>query len=331
MPELRAGKPNMSDRPSAQRPARGIDRRGFLSAAAASGIGLSLGMMPARAADLQVSGPPVLRSIPGTAERIPAVGMGTWITFNVGSSRRLRDSRAEVLRDFFDLGGTVIDSSPMYGSSEDVVGYCLDRTGRRDSVFSATKVWTPLIGDGEEQMRESRNLWGVEKIDLMQVHNLVNWEGHLETLAEDKRAGRVRYIGITTSHGSRHREMARVMADSRVDSVQFTYNIVDRAAEQRLLPLAAERGLAVVINRPFRRGELFRRFGNHPLPDWAREIGCANWAQFFLKFIISHPAVTCAIPATSSVAHMNENMGALYGPLPDAALRDRMVRYVESL
>ena len=331
MPEFRPGKQILSDRPSAQRPAREIDRRGFLSAAAASGIGLSLGVMPARAANARISDTPVLRSIPGTAEHIPAIGMGTWITFNVGNNRRLRDARADVLRSFFDLGGTVIDSSPMYGSSEDVVGYCLARTGRRDSVFSATKVWTPLIGDGEEQMRESRNLWGIEKIDLMQVHNLVNWEGHLETLAEDKRAGRVRHIGITTSHGSRHGEMARVMADSRVDSVQFTYNIVDRAAEQRLLPLAAERGLAVVINRPFRRGELFRRFGNHPLPDWAREIGCANWAQFFLKFIISHPAVTCAIPATSSVAHMNENMGAPYGPLPDAALRDRMVRYVESL
>ena len=165
----------------------------------------------------------------------------------------------------------------------------------------------------------------------MQVHNLVNWESHLETLAEDKRAGRVQYIGITTSHGSRHGEMARLMADTRVDAVQFTYNILDREAEQRLLPLAAERGLAVVINRPFRRGELFRRFGGHPLPDWAGEIGCMNWAQFFLKFIISHPAVTCAIPATSSVAHMNENMGALFGALPDAAMRNRMILYVESI
>lgn len=219
----------------------------------------------------------------------------------------------------------------MYGSSEDVVGYCLDRIGRRQSLFSATKVWTPLIGDGEEQMSASRQLWGIEKFDLMQVHNLVNWEGHLETLDEDKSAGRIRHIGITTSHGSRHSQMARVMADPRIDAVQFTYNVVDRAAEQRLLPLAAERGLAVVINRPFQRGALFRRFGRHPLPEWADLIGCTNWAQFFLKFVISHPAVTCAIPATSSVAHMNENMGALYGVLPDAAMRDRMIRYIESI
>jgi diketogulonate reductase-like aldo/keto reductase len=318
-----------------------FDRRSFLAAATASGVGLSLGITPAHA-DISpktgpaisgpaISGPAILRAIPGTAERIPAIGMGTWITFNVGGSRRLRDGRAEVLRTFFDRGGTVVDSSPMYGSAEDVIGYCLDKIGKRASLFGATKVWTPLIADGEDQMAESRTLWGVEKFDLMQVHNLVNWEGHLETLADDKAAGRVRHIGITTSHGSRHSQMARVMADPRVDAVQLTYNIVDRSAEQHLLPLAAERGLAVVINRPFRRGELFRRFAGHPLPEWAAEIGCTNWAQFFLKFVISHPAVTCAVPATSQVSHMNENMGALYGALPDTAMRARMIRYTESL
>ena len=323
MSKRRPGKSIASEQP--------LDRRSFLSSAAASGIALSLCMAPARAGKHPGVEPPILRFIPGTAERIPAIGMGTWITFNVGNSRRLRDARAEVLRTFFDRGGTVVDSSPMYGSSEDVVGFCLDRIGRRKSLFSATKVWTPLIGDGEEQMSASRQLWGIEKFDLMQVHNLVNWEGHLETLDEDKRAGRIRHIGITTSHGSRHSQMARVMTDPRVDAVQFTYNVVDRAAEQRLLPQAAERGLAVVINRPFQRGALFRRFGRHPLPEWADQIGCTNWAQFFLKFVISHPAVTCAVPATSSVAHMNENMGALYGALPDTAMRDRMIRYIESI
>lgn len=310
---------------------RPIDRRRFLTAAAASGAALSLGIAPAGAQRGVDSGSALLRPFPGTSEQIPAIGMGTWITFNVGGSRRLRDARAQVLQTFFDRGGTVIDSSPMYGSAEDVIGYCLEKIGQRDKLFSATKVWTPLIADGETQMAESRSLWGVRKFDLMQVHNLVNWEGHLETLADDKAAGRVRHIGITTSHGSRHGEMTRVMADPRVDAVQFTYNIVDRAAEQRLLPQAAERGLAVVINRPFRRGELFRRFGGNPLPAWASEIDCTNWAQFFLKFVISHPAVTCAIPATSQVAHMNENMGALYGKLPDPAMRNRMIRYVESL
>jgi diketogulonate reductase-like aldo/keto reductase len=308
-----------------------IGRRAFV--AAASGAALSLGIPGitginrARAA----GGAAILRPIPHSKQRVPAIGMGTWITFNVGASKRLRDARARVLQAFFDGGGAVIDSSPMYGSAEDVVGYCLDRIDRRDRLFSATKVWTPLIDTGVEQMTDSRKLWGIPKFDLMQVHNLVNWEGHLETLAEDKAAGLVRHIGITTSHGSRHREMVRVMSDERVDAVQFTYNMVDREAEQRLLPMAAERGLAVVINRPFRRGGLFRQFGGHPLPAWAKEFDCTNWAQFFLKFVISHPAVTCAIPATSRVDHMRENMGALYGRLPDAAQRMQMVRYVENL
>lgn len=324
----------MSLRKPSKRGATGrlLGRRRFLATAAASGAALSLDL-PAVLANPRImrAGPPILRAIPGSKEHIPAIGMGTWITFNVGRSQRLRDARADVLKTFFDMGGSVVDSSPMYGSSEDVIGYCLDRIGRREDLFSATKVWTPLIADGETQMVDSRKLWGVEKFDLMQVHNLVNWEGHLETLAEDKAAGRVRHIGITTSHGSRHEEIARVMADPRVDAVQFTYNIVDRAAEQRLLPLAAERGLAVVINRPFRRGDLFRRFAGNPLPEWAAEFDCTNWAQFFLKFVISHPGVTCAIPATSKVAHMNENMGALYGVLPDAAMRTRMIRHIESL
>lgn len=302
-----------------------IGRRGFIAAAA--GALLSLRVAPLHAA----AGRPILRTIPKSRRQVPAIGMGTWITFNVGGSKRLRDARALVLKAFFDAGGAVIDSSPMYGSSEDVIGYCLDRIDRRDRLFSATKVWTPSDDHGVRQMADSRKLWGVEKFDLMQVHNLVNWEGHLETLAGDKAAGRVRHIGITTSHGSRHSEMESVMADERVDAVQFTYNVIDREAESRLLPMAADRGLAVVINRPFRRGDLFRRFAGRKLPDWASEFDCANWAQFFLKFVVSHPAVTCAIPATSRVDHMRENMGALYGKLPDAALRARMIRHIESL
>jgi diketogulonate reductase-like aldo/keto reductase len=165
----------------------------------------------------------------------------------------------------------------------------------------------------------------------MQVHNLLNWDGHLETLREDKEQGRIRYLGITTSHGRRHEELEQVMRAEPLDTVQLTYNILDREAEQRLLPLAAERGLAVIANRPFRRGRLFDLFEHRPLPAWASEIDCANWAQFFLKFIVSHPAVTCAIPATSRVDHMRENMGALYGRLPDPAMRKRMIRHVESL
>lgn len=301
-----------------------LDRRTVLASLAAT-AGLGAGTV--RAADA----PFLTRPIPATGERIPAIGMGTWITFNVGDDQALRDRRLEVLRTFFDMGGRVVDSSPMYGTAEDVIGYCLSKLPADVPLFSATKVWTWWQDNGPEQMAESRRLWGVERFDAMQIHNLLNWEGHLDTLLADKQAGRVRLIGITTSHGSRHGEMERIMASRPVDLVQFTYNIVDREAERRLLPLAAERGLGVIVNRPFRQKQLFEMFGRHPLPGWAGEIGCANWAQFFLKFVISHPAVTCAIPATSRIDHMRENMGALHGPLPDAAMRKRMIDYVESL
>ena len=276
--------------------------------------------------------PPVhRRPVPATGELVPAVGMGTWITFNVGNDTSLRAQRVEVLRRFFAMGGTVIDSSPMYGSSEAVVGHCLAALGRPPGLFAATKVWTPLAMLGEGQMADSRELWGVERFDLMQVHNLLNWDGHLPTILADKQAGRVRYVGLTTSHGRRHEELERLMASQPIDAVQLTYNILDREAEARLLPLAAERGLAVLANRPFRRGALFGMLARHPLPPWAGEIDCANWAQFLLKFIVSHPAVTCAIPATSRLDHMTENMGALAGRLPDAPTRGRMAQYVADL
>ncbi|HEX6141978.1 MAG TPA: aldo/keto reductase [Geminicoccaceae bacterium] len=268
---------------------------------------------------------------PATGERVPAIGMGSWITFNVGDDQELRDQRVEVLRAFFEKGGGVIDSSPMYGTSEEVIGYCLAHLENTGALFSATKVWTPLKWLGPGQMAESRELWGLERFDLMQIHNMLNWESHLETLLEDKAEGRIRYIGMTTSHGRRHEAFEKTMAEQPLDAVQFTYNILDREAERRVLPLAAERGLAVMINRPFRRKQLFRLFERHPLPEWAGEFDCANWAEFLLKFIVSHPAVTCAIPATSRVDHMQENMGALHGRLPDPAMRTRMIRYVESL
>lgn len=304
------------------RPPSGWTRRDILKAATA--LGAAAWLPPARAA-----GPALTRPIPASGEPLPVIGMGSWITFNVGGDDYLRARRAEVLRAFFEGGGAVIDSSPMYGSSEAVIGDCLQRLGRSRPLFAATKVWTPLQWLGVKQMEASRELWGVERFDLMQIHNLVDWETHLETLADWKARGRVRYVGITTSHGRRHGEFERIMAGRSLDCVQFTYNILDREAERRLLPLAAERGLAVIANRPFRRGALFDYVRRRPLPDWAGEIDCANWAQFFLKFIVSHPAVTCAIPATSRVDHMRENMGAAYGRLPDPELRRRMVRYVE--
>jgi diketogulonate reductase-like aldo/keto reductase len=262
---------------------------------------------------------------------LPVIGMGSWLTFDVRDDRVLRDRRLEVLQAFFDGGGAVVDSSPMYGSSEEVIGYCLSRMADKSALFSATKVWTLFQSRGIRQMEASRRLWGADRFDLMQIHNMLDWEAHLETLVDWKAQGRVRYIGITTSDGRRHNAMAKVMAEQPIDFVQFTYNILDREAERRLLPLAAERGLAVIANRPFRRGALFDYFDRRPLPDWAREFDCANWAQFFLKFIVSHPAVTCAIPATTRVDHMRENMGAALGRLPDPETRERMIRYVEAL
>ena len=302
-------------------------RREFLMTAGALAAGAAIGAQSSPASARTMA----TRVIPATGERLPTIGMGSWITFNVGDSRELRNDRAKVLQTFFDRGGSVIDSSPMYGTSQHVIGWCLQHTTNTDSLFAATKVWTLLQSDGPGQMAESRELWGLDRFDLMQVHNLVNWEGHLETLQQDKEDGKLRYIGITTSHGRRHGEFEQVMATQPIDFVQFTYNILDREAEERLLPLAAERGLGVVINRPFQRGALFDEFGNEPLPDWAVEIDCDNWAQFFLKFIVSHPTVTCAIPATSRVDHMEENMGAAYGALPDESMRRRMIDYVENL
>ena len=304
---------------------RSLSRRQLLASAAACGLAAAL-PLPGEA-----STAPLTRPIPKTGEALPAVGMGTWITFNVGQDQAMRDQRVEVLRTFFAMGGGMIDSSPMYGSAEDVVGHCLERLGEQPSLFSATKVWTWRGSAGEGQMANSRALWGLPSFDLMQIHNLLGWEAHLETLLRDKEEGRVRYIGVTTSHGRRHADLEEIMTSQPIDFVQFTYNVLDREAEQRLLPLAAERDIAVIVNRPFQRGALFPVVEREPLPDWAAEIDCRNWAQVLLKFIISHPAVTCAIPATSQVAHMEENMGAMSGRLPDQPLRARIAQTVAAL
>jgi len=272
----------------------------------------------------------ITKAIPATGERIPAIGMGTWITFNVGEDEELRRDRLAILETFFAQGGGLIDSSPMYGSSQAVVGWCLARLDDSSGLLAADKIWT-RFGDGAAQMAETRRRWGVARFDVMQVHNLLDWRRHLPMLRRAKEEGRTRYIGVTTSHGRRHDELERIMRDEPLDFVQLTYNIVDRAAEARLLPLAAERGIAVICNRPYRRKQLFRLYQDRPLPPWAGEVGAANWAEFFLKFIVAHPAVTCAIPATSQRVHMAENMGALHGRLPEARDRRRMVDWLERL
>ena len=270
----------------------------------------------------------LMRPIPSTGEAIPAIGLGSWITFNVGDDPVLRDECAVVMAAFFESGGRMIDSSPMYGSSQPVIGYGLAKLGG-PPVFSADKVWTS--SDGPEQIEQSRRYWGVPRFDLLQVHNLVAWQDHLKTLYAMKDAGQLRYVGITTSEGRRHDLFEEIMRTEPLDFVQLTYNIVDREVEDRLLPLAQERGMAVIVNRPFQQGDLTRDLAGETLPDWAAEIGAASWAQFILKFILAHPAVTVAIPATSRVDHVRENLAAATGPLPDEAMRRRMAAYVEQL
>ena len=274
---------------------------------------------------------PLTRPIPSTGEQLPVIGLGSWITFNVGDDPELRDECAEVMRAFFAAGGRMIDSSPMYGSSQAVIGYGLRKLGKPSALFSADKVWTSSESEGPEQIEHTRTRWGVPRLDLLQVHNLLGWEAHLPRLLALKAEGRIRYVGITTSEGRRHDEMEAIMRRQPLDFTQVTYNLLDREVEQRILPSAQDRGIAVIVNRPFRQGDLIRQVQRHPLPAWAGELGAANWAQFLLKFIVSHPGVTCAIPATSQVAHVRENMGAAVGALPDAAMRRRMISYVEGL
>jgi diketogulonate reductase-like aldo/keto reductase len=272
---------------------------------------------------------PLARRIPSSGEEIPVVGLGSWITFNVGNDREARANCAEVMRNFFAAGGRLIDSSPMYGSSQGVIGEGLQKIGSPRQVFSADKVWTS--SGGAAQVEASRNLWRVPRFDLLQVHNLLAWEKQLPLLQAMKADGRVRYVGITTSEGRRHREIEEIMRGHRIDFLQLTYNPLDREAEQRLLPLARDRGIAVLANRPFREGALLRDVRRHPMPPWAQEIDCSSWAQVVLKFIVSHPAITCAIPATSQVAHVRENMAASTGRMPDDAMRQRIAAHIAKL
>lgn len=274
---------------------------------------------------------PGTRPIPSSGETLPMVGLGSWISFNVGDDLTARNASAEIMRSFFQAGGTLIDSSPMYGSAQEVIGYCLNKIGRPKKLFAADKVWISDGDEGRTQIDKSRQLWGVPHFDLLQVHNLLSWESHLPALFAMKESGKLRYVGITTSHGRRHDEMEKIMKTQPLDFIQLTYNLYDREAEQRLLPLAQDRGIAVIVNRPFQQGALLRRLARHPLPAWAADLNCSSWAQFSLKFIISHPAVTCAIPATTSVPHVIENMEAAAGVLPDITQRTRMSAYVDSL
>ena len=275
--------------------------------------------------------PLITRPIPASGELLPVMGMGTSRTFDTPANPQALANLSEVLGLFFAGGGTVIDSSPMYGNAETRVGDVLRAMPERPPLFAATKVWTSGEERGIAQMEESARRMDVKVFDLIAVHNLKDWKTQLATLKEWKANGRVRYIGITTSHGRDHDQLLDVMRTEPLDFVQFSYNIEDRDAEKALLPTAQDKGIATMINRPYQRGALFGKSHDHALPALAAELDCSSWAQFFLKFIMGHPAVTCIIPATATPAHMADNMRANYGRVPDAAQRTEMLRIFESL
>lgn len=291
-----------------------------------AGLLLPISVSPAAAAS--ESSAMRTRAIPASGEKLPVIGLGTWQTFDVGNSDAERKPLEAVLGAFTKLGGRVIDSSPMYGRAEQVIGDLSIKMRLRDSLFFATKVWTRGKQAGLDSMERSCARLQTRRIDLMQVHNLLDVETHLATLRDWKEQGRIRYFGITHYNARAFDDVERLLAREKMDFLQINYSVGEREAEQRILPLARERGVAVLINRPFGGGDLFRRIRGKPVPDFAAEFDCTSWAQFFLKWIVAHPAVTCAIPATGNVQHLEDNMRAGLGRLPDAAMRARMVEAV---
>jgi diketogulonate reductase-like aldo/keto reductase len=303
------------------RTAAGLRRSAFLGLAAAALLG--------RPAAAQQTGSRMQqRKIHSSSEMLPVIGCGTWRTFDVGGKAEDRAPLAEVLKVLFEAGGSVIDTSPMYGAAEGVVGDLLAAAGTRDKAFIATKVWTSGRDNGIAQMKKSMALLKTDRLDLMQIHNLVDWRVHLPTLRAWKTEGRIRYLGVTHYTQSAHEELEAVLRAEKWDFVQINYALDDRAVERRLLPAAAERGTAVIVNQPFGGGGLLRKLSGRKLPAWAAEIGCTSWAQILLKFVLANPAVTCVIPGTGKPEHMKDNVQAGLGAYPDAALLKRMVAEV---
>jgi aryl-alcohol dehydrogenase-like predicted oxidoreductase len=271
----------------------------------------------------------IKRKIPSTGELLPTVGLGTWQTFDVSEAKPEREPLKAVLRTLISKGGTVVDSSPMYGRSEEVVGDLSTELGINDKLFIATKVWTSGKDKGISQMNDSLRLLKRERVELMQIHNLLDWETHLKTLRAWKAAGKIKYIGLTHYTESAHARLATILERERgIDFIQINYNMLERNAEKNLFPLAQEKGVAVLINQPFGSGNLFRMIRGKKLPDWSAEFDCHSWGQFFLKFILSNPAVTCVIPGTSQANHMLDNLRAGFGGLPDEKQRLKMVEIV---
>ncbi|MEE8447287.1 MAG: aldo/keto reductase [Gemmatimonadota bacterium] len=312
-----------------------LTRRQMLRTAASAGAAVLLGGRSAAERALGAVGrtyPAILqRPIPSSGELLPAVGIGTARRYDVGTSAAERASLREVLRAFPELGGKVIDTAPSYGAAEVVVGDLAQEIGNREKLFLATKVRADGRQAGIDQMQESLRRLHTDRIDLMQVHNLVDTETQLATMREWKEAGRIRYVGITTSSNRQHEAFENVMRSEELDFVQVNYSLANRQAEQRLLPLAADRGIAVLVNLPFGRGRLFRAVGDRPLPGWTAEFDCESWAQFFLKFLLSNEAVTCVIPGTAKMEYLADNVGAARGRLPDEGLRARMVDFFDAL
>jgi diketogulonate reductase-like aldo/keto reductase len=271
------------------------------------------------------------RPIPASGEMLPVVGLGTYQSFDVGGGASERDPLKEVLRLFVQQGGKLVDSSPMYGPSESVVGDLAAELGITGQLFMATKVWTSGREAGIRQMEESLRRMKVSRMDLMQIHNLLDWKTHLGTLQQWKAAGRIRYIGITHYHSGAYAELERLMKMKDFEFVQFNYSIAEREAEERILPLAREIGIAVIVNRPFAQASLFSRVRGKDVPAWAAEFDCQSWGQFFLKYILGHAAVTCVIPATGKPQHLLDNMGAGTGKLPDESTRRKMAAFMDSL
>jgi aryl-alcohol dehydrogenase-like predicted oxidoreductase len=287
-----------------------------------AGTAASLFVAPSLRAEVKSS--LLQRAIPSSGEMLPVIGLGTSRVFNASSATE-REPLEQVVAMMVKMGGKLIDTAPAYGEAETVTGEIATKLKVHDKLFIATKVGATGKAEGVQQLERSLELLGKKPLDLIQVHNLTDWETQLATLREWKKEGRIRYIGITTSRASAHADIARVLEKERVDFVQINYSLMEREVEERVLPLAKERGVAVLVNRPFGRGDLFGRVREKPLPDWAAEIGCKTWGQFFLKWIVAHPAVTCVIPATSKPPHMEDNMQAALGRLPDEKMRGRMV------
>jgi aryl-alcohol dehydrogenase-like predicted oxidoreductase len=296
-------------------------------------IGATAGglLLPMKRAQAEAESSAMLkRTIPSSGEKLPVIGLGTWQAFDVDLTSDNRRQLGDVLSLFVKLGGRVIDTSPMYGRAEEVIGDLTAALGIRDKVFLATKVWTRGKENGIKSMERSMTLLRAKRIDLMQVHNLVDVQTQLETLREWKSQGRIRYLGITHYEAGAFANVEKIMRSEKLDFVQINYSIMEHEAEERLLPLAQERGVAVIVNRPFGGGDLFSRTRSKPLPDWAGEFDCRSWAQFFLKWIVANSAVTCAIPATSKPPHLEDNMMGGIGRLPDSKMRQRMVELVSS-